>query len=232
MMRQLKNLIKRVTSTGSTYDRGVVQVVRATFMGKKIETQVLHDYGFVSSPPSGSLGICLNPRAEENDKAAMYFHPKYSMQGLKPGETVVGNFVVEATLFFNEQGQGILTLPDDLIIQCNNLTATVNADATITVGGDATADVTGNATVNVTGDTELSTANLTANMSGNAVFTASAFTFNGPATITGPLTAAGGLAITGAVTINGVDIGENHTHAAGGYNIGGTPVTGNSGPVA
>lgn len=231
MMRLLKNLIKRVTSTGKTFDSGVVQMVNATYMGKPVKTQVLHDYGFVSSPPQGSLGISLNPRAEENDQAAMYFHPKYTVKGLKPGETVVGNFVVEATLFFNEQGQGILTLPDDLIIQCNNLTATVNADATITVGGNASAEVTGNATVNVTGDTELSTTNLTATMSGSAVYTAASHTFNGPATFASGITTTGLVAI-GAFTVNGVPMDETHAHAAGGYVVGSTPVTGIGGPVA
>lgn len=231
MMTLLKNLIKRVTSSGNTFDRGVIQMVKASYMGKPVETQVLHDYGFVSSPPPGSIGISVNPRAEENDKAALYFHPKYNVSGLKSGETVIGNFVVEATLYFNEQGQAVLTLPDNLIIQCKNLVATVEENAEITTGGDATITVGGNASAEVTGDTELSTTNLTATMSGNAVYTAASHTFNGPATFAGGITTTGLVAI-GTFTVNGVPMDENHAHAAGGYNIGGTPVTGNSGPVA
>lgn len=209
MLECIKNLIKRITSVGATFDSGVIQCVKAKYMGKSCQTQVLHDYGFTSSPPSGSIGICLNPRAEESDKASFFFHPKYNVNDLKSGETVIGNFVVGASLYFNADGQGVLTLPDDLIISCNNLTATV----------------AGNAELSVTGDTTLTAANLTATMTGTAAFAASAFTFSGPATFSS------GIAVVGAMTINGVSMDENHTHLPGSYVAGSDDVTGISGIV-
>lgn len=236
-MAKLKNLIKRVTSSGNTFDSGVIQQVKATYMGKSVTTQVLHDYGFMSSPPAGSLGICLNPRAEEEDQAAMYFHPKYQKTGLKPGETIVGNFVVEATLYFDENGKAILTLPDALEITCKSLTANISGDAAITVGGNLQADVTGNATANITGDATIQAANLTATLTGNANFTAAAYTFSGPVTFNGAVTAAAGittagLASTGSMTSNGVDVGETHMHLPGTYVVGTAAVTGVSGAVS
>lgn len=209
MMGLLKNLIKRLTSTSATFDSGLAQYVNASYMGKKVKTQVLHDYGFVSSPPVGSLGICFNPRAEENDKASFFFHPKYNVQNLKPGETVTGNFVLQATLYFNELGQAVLTLPDDFIISCNNLTATV----------------AGNASVSVAGNTTLTSTNLTATMSGTAAFTASAFSFTGPATFNS------GIAVIGTMTVNGVSMDQNHMHLPGTYVAGTTAVTNLSGIV-
>lgn len=217
IMRLLKNLIKRITSISPTYDQGLAQYVQATYMGKPVTTQVLHDYGFVSSPPPGSLGICINPRAEENDKASTFFHPKYSFYGLLPGETVIGNFVLKSSLYFNAQGQGILTLPGDLIITCNNLTATVLGNVTETVAG--------NVTSTVAGDTTLTTNNLTATMTGVTTMTSSAFNFYGPATFYN------GIAVLGAMTINGVSMDENHVHLPGTYVAGTVAVTNKSGIV-
>lgn len=125
-------IVKRVTSSGNTFDKGASQFGTVSYMGKRVTTQVMHDYGFCSSVPDGGIGICVNPRGEEDDRASFFFHPKHRIKDLKPGETIVGNFVVSATMFFNEKGQGVITLPDNLIINCKNLIATVEDSTEIT----------------------------------------------------------------------------------------------------
>lgn len=195
MLSVIRNLIKRVTSRGNTFDQGASQYVEARYLGKRVTTQVLHDYGFCSSVPDGGIGVCLSPRADETDKAAFYFHPKYRVKDLKPGETVVGNFVVDATLHFDEKGRGVLTLPDDLIIQCKNLNATVKGNAQI--------DISGSATVNAQ--------SLTTKIDGVADMTAQAFNFNGP------INAKNGMSVTGEMKNNDVDVGSAHKHLVGTY---------------
>lgn len=132
MMAKLKSLIKRVAVTSEQSDAGAIHKAQVTYMGRVQDSQVFHDYGFCSSVPSGGIGICLSPRGEESDRVSFVCHPKYRGKDLKPGETIVGNFVVEATLFFDEDGKGILTLPDNLEITCKNLTANVSGDAKLT----------------------------------------------------------------------------------------------------
>lgn len=142
MIAKLRNLIKRVTSTKPANDSGVFQYAQITYMGRTQNAQVWHDYGFSSSPPVQSMGITVSPQGREGDRMTFLCHPKYRYRDLKPGETVVGNFVIEATLYFDEKGRGVLTLPDDLIISCNNMTATVRGDLTVDVAGSSTMSAT------------------------------------------------------------------------------------------
>lgn len=201
MISAIKNMIKRVSTTRAPYDAGILQVTDCSYMGKKVTTQVFHDYGFVSSVPVGGAGFCLNPRGEEGDRISMFFHPQHTIKDLKEGEVVVGNFYVEATLHFNQQGQAVLTLPDDLIINCKNLTATCIGDATIT---------SANATVN-TGACAVSCDDFDVEASGSATISAPTITLDGV------VSAKQGMGVTGSMENNGVDIGSDHKHESGTY---------------
>lgn len=257
ILKYIQNLIKRLTTTSVTFDEGLTQYVKASYMGKSVTTQVLHDYGFVSSPPIGSLGICVNPRGEENDKASFFFHPLHNVNNLLPGETVIGNFVLKATMYFNAQGQAVVTLPDDLIIFCNNLTATVAGNSTITVAKNSTNTIVGNATTNITGAKTVTVGTASAvtigaaatvgiggdavvNVDGNTTLSTTNLTatMDGITTLTsaafhfyGPAYFYNGLAVTGAMTMNGVSMDENHTHYPGTYNVNGVAVQSYSGVV-
>lgn len=200
MFDAVKKIIKRVTSSGNTFDKGASQFVTMKYMGKDVTTQVMHDYGFCSSVPDGGIGICVNPRGEAQDRASFFFHPKYRIKDLKPGETIVGNFFVEATLFFDEKGRGVLTLPDDLIITCKNLTATVEGSATVKASSLA-ADISGTTTIK-----------------------------SADIILDGPVEAKKGLNVTGVMNNNGKDVGSQHKHEAGTLqDADGSKVSGNTG---
>lgn len=200
-------MIKRITSIGKTKEAGVGQYADVTYMGKSIETQVFHDYGFYSSPPVGSFGFCLNPRSEETDRISMMFHPKHHPIDIKAGETIIGNFVVKASLKFDQDGNGILELPSNLVIHCANLNATVSGDATV------------------------ETSNLNVNASGNVQMKSSSMTITSPTiALDGAVSATQGMSVAGSMENNGIDIGSNHKHKSGSLlDSAKKPVTGNTG---
>ena len=201
MISSIKNMIKRLTTKGVPYDSGIIQVTDASYMGKTISTQVFHDYGFVSSVPIGGAGFCLNPRGEEADRVSMFFHPTHTVKDLQQGEVVVGNFYVQSTLHFDEQGRAVLTLPDDFVINCKNLTATCVGDATVT---------SANATLN-TGSCDVNCDDFNVEASGSATLVAPTITLDGF------VSATSGLGVSGSMENNGVDIGSGHKHTDGTY---------------
>lgn len=210
MITAIRNMIKRIRTSSDAKQKGAFQYAQISYMGRNMESQIFHDYGFFSAPPAGGIGIALNPRAEDGDLVSFVCHPKYNTKDLKPGETIIGNFVVKATLFFDEKGRGILTLPDDLVITCNNLNATVKGNAIVSSGG-----------------------NVQLKAGGNGTLEAAAWTIKGPVSMTDAVSAQSGLSVNGSMTNNGKDVGDGHGHLPGSYKDGdGRNVTGNSGEVS
>lgn len=210
MIAALRNMIKRIRTTSNAKQKGAFQYAQVSYMGRSMESQIFHDYGFFSAPPAGGIGIALNPRAEDGDLMSFVCHPKYNAKDLKPGETIVGNFVVKATLFFDEKGRGVLTLPDDLVITCKNLNATVSGDTNVSAKGSVTVKAGGNGTLE-----------------------AAAWTIKGPVSMTDAVSAQSGLSVSGSMTNNGKDVGDGHGHLPGTFKDGdGRDVTGESGEVS
>lgn len=194
MLTKLKNLIKRCVTTSIPVQQEQIQSVNINYMDRKnVTSQVIHDYGYYSCAPIGSIGICINPRAESDDCVSMVYHPKYFGETLKETEVILGNFVKNATLKFDDEGNVALNLPDTLTIVCKNTniscqSSSLTCDSASIIAGD---DITLRA--------------------------GSSFNLSSPAiTLDGPVTAPKGMAVAGGMTSDGIEVSKtDHKHDAG-----------------
>ena len=194
MLTKLKNLVKRCITVSVPKERGQIQSVNINYMDKKnVTSQVLHDYGYYSCAPLGSIGMCINPRAESDDCVSLVYHPKYFGKPLTEGEVILGNFFKDATLKFDEGGNVQLNLPKTLTIVCEiaNVScrsSSVTCDSSSIIAGD-----------------EIS------------LRAGSSFNVSAPAILLdGLVTASKGMAVTGGMTSEGIEVSKtDHKHDAG-----------------
>lgn len=171
-----------------------VQTVKINYMDRKnVTSQVLHDYGYYSCAPKGSIGVCINPRAENDDCASFVYHPKYYGEPLTESEVILGNFVKNATLKFDEGGNVRLILPDTLTIVCENANISCQSSS---VACKSASIIAGD-------DIELRAG--------------SSFNVTSPAiTLDGLVTVPKGMAVTGGMTSDGIEVSKtDHKHNAG-----------------
>jgi len=130
----MKSLISRFLTTKVPVLKNGIQTVLAKCFGlRKIE--VIHDYGMFSVAPTGSYGASWNIAGSEDNKVGIAYKPSLVpsiMDTAKEGESIFGNFLKKATMHFNDQGQSVITLPDNFILNCKNanITATENVNVT------------------------------------------------------------------------------------------------------
>ena len=187
-----------------------IQKAKISYMGQKdVTTQVMHDYGYYSCAPLGSIGLCLNPRGESDDCISWVYHPKYYGKILKESEVILGNFVKNATLKFDDEGNVQLVLPNTLTIVCEN----ANLQCTSSSVTCESASIVAGADIDIRAG--------------------SSFNVSAPAiSLNGMVTSTGGMAVTGGMTSEGIEVSKtDHTHKAGNLiDSAGKPCTGNTAP--
>ena len=129
----MRSLISRFLTAKVPVLKSGIQTVAAKCFGlRKIE--VIHDYGTFSVAPTGSYGVSWNVAGSEDNKVGLTYKPSLVpeiMQDAKEGEAIFGNFLKNATMHFNDDGQAVITLPDDFILNCKNANITVTEDVNV-----------------------------------------------------------------------------------------------------
>lgn len=228
MMTKLKSLITRCLTKSVPQQTGKIQTCQIETMAKSsVTSQVLHDYGYYSCAPLGSIGVCLTARAEEQDRISVVYHPKYYGHPLKETEVILGNFVKDATLKFDEEGNAHLTVPKNIYINC--------VDSIVTCAGDSTVDcqnstITAAQTSSVTCDSAMINAGSSFDVSAGASASITAPTI----ALNGAVSAPQGMAVTGGMTSEGIEVSKtDHTHKAGNLkDSGGGACSGETAPDA
>lgn len=194
MLTKLKNLIKRCVTTSIPVQQEQIQSVNINYMDRKnVTSQVIHDYGYYSCAPIGSIGVCINPRAESDDCVSMVYHPKYYGKILKETEVILGNFVKNATLKFDDEGNVQLNLPDTLTIVCENANISCQSSS-----------LTCESASIIAGDDIKLRAGSSFNVSSPAI------------TLDGLVIAPKGMAVMGGMTSEGIEVSKtDHKHDAG-----------------
>jgi phage gp45-like len=148
MIEKIKNMIKRAATTAIMKDSGSVPTIQVKYFNKTALVEVLAPYGFCSSPPKNSMATVFNLLGQEENRTAIIDKPWQRFKNLKEGEVVIGNYLTLAKLYFKENGDVLLDLPE------GNLTVNV-AEGDITVNapnGQVTID---SPRVIMTGDLEV-----------------------------------------------------------------------------
>ena len=210
MMSKIKSLISRCMTTSSPKQNGAIQQCTIDTMSKtNVTTQVLHDYGYYCCAPVNSIGVCMTPRCEENDRVSIVYSPQYYGKPLTEGEVLVGNFLRDATLKFDEAGNARLVVPKDVIIECVNATTTCSGDSTVTCV-NSTTTASGSASIDCDSATISASSSFDVSAGSTASITAPQIALNGAVTGTG------GMAVTGGMTSEGIEVSKSdHKHDAG-----------------
>ena len=209
-MSKIKSLITRCMTTSSPKQNGAIQQCTIDTMSKtNVTTQVLHDYGYYSCAPVNSIGVCMTPRCEENDRVSIVYSPKYYGKPLTESEVILGNFVKDATLKFDAEGNAHLTVPKNIYINCVNSIVTCSGDSTLNCV-NSTLSASGSASI------DCDSATISANSSFN-VSAGSSATISAPIiTLDGVVSAPKSMAVTGGMTSEGIEVSkEDHKHDAG-----------------
>lgn len=169
MMDKIKNLVKRAASQKPMKDDGSVPIVQVKYFNKTAFIEVLAPYGLCASPPTNSMATVINIGAQEENRTGIVDAPATRFKNLKEGEVVVGNYVTRAKIYFKENGDIYLHVPEgnliadvdegdvnlnvlngEVTIDCPHviMTGDLTVQGNISVAGDG--DVTGGFTV--TGD--------------------------------------------------------------------------------
>lgn len=216
MLQKLKSLIKRCITVSEPREINQTQMVDIRYMGRKATpSQVIHDYGFYSSAPTNSIGLCMSVRGEEDDRVSFVYSPLYYGKPLLQNEVILGNFVKDATLKFDVEGNAILIVPGDVIVQCRHSSITCDTTSVI---------ASGHASLNCMSSTLTSGATCQINAGEEISLNAPTISLNGVAA------APQSLSVTGGLTSEGIEVSKsNHKHDPGTYldSVGGA-VTGKS----
>lgn len=209
MITKLKNLIKRVITTTVPTSNTGISVAKVSYLGRIVDSQIIHDYGYYSCAPTGSIGVCFSARAEEQDRVSMVYHPRYYGQELKEGEVVVGNFVVSATALFDAEGNLKIKVPKDVIVECVNSSVTCTGNSTTTCV-NSTLSASGSASITCESATINASSSFDVSAGASASITAPQIALNGA------VVGSGGMAVTGGMTSEGIEVSkEDHRHDAG-----------------
>ena len=104
-------------------------------------------YGVCSQPPKNSLGLLFQVDCSNGVQYGIFDYVTGRFKNLEEGEVQIGNYLTEASIKFDVEGNVIVNVPS------GNLTATVSGSATLTVPETTiNSDVTINGALSVTGD--------------------------------------------------------------------------------
>jgi len=178
-----------------------------TESGKTYEAIRLSVYGVCSNPPRDSNALVFAPSyGGEDIKYSISNDHRNRFKNLKEGEVVVGNYKTQARIFFDEDGNLNVNVPD------GNLTATVGGKATLNATEVViNSDTTINGSLTTTGD-------ISGGGKGTFTETVSAPSYTGSGgsgnfQIDQNLVVGGNASFNGTeVTHNTVNIGEDHEH--------------------
>lgn len=154
MIGKIRNLIQRAVVTNPGDDSGEFPITQVGYNEKVVDAEVLNPYGLSTNLPIDSICIKLSINGQEENRTVIGYRHDLRPKDLKPGEVVIGNFLVGSTVKFDEDGniteiaQGDKSVTFDSELNITGGTVKITADVEIT--GDVT--ITGN--VETTGTLE------------------------------------------------------------------------------
>lgn len=176
-------IVSLVTDDTTTWPQA-----QLAFNGVATTAVRINPYGISSNPPLNGYAILLSPHDREGHQLALIDAPTKRFKELKEGEVKIGNYLTQAFVFFDQQG---------------NLNIDTDGNIIARAGGNVEVDCEGNAVVQAQG---------TARVQAGGTLTLQAPTV----AVQGNLTVSGTLVSTGPVTGAGVGLSTHtHTHGAG-----------------
>ena len=146
---KISGIVKRSIITRAAKDTGAFQTAQIDTMGRISDSEILWAYGTYGSVPVGSLCVTLSVGAHEEDKVTLpaRAHTR-TRTSLRAGEVGFGNSQAKSDVFFDADGNVIITVPGDKrVTVVGDCELTVSGNVTIT-GGNVTIDAT---TTTITG---------------------------------------------------------------------------------
>jgi len=115
LVHKVRSMNKKGTVIGLTNgdDSGQLQTYQVSFLGKTGSCEVVWPYGVSGRLPAGSTIYMTNQNGVEDDKAGVGALPQNRFKDLKDGEVKVGNFLLESSVKFAENGDIIVTNHDE-----------------------------------------------------------------------------------------------------------------------
>ncbi len=168
---KIDGLIKRTQITRVSDDVSAFQTAQVSYMDRVADTEVLWPYGMYGNVPLNSLCLTLSVGGEEGNKVTFpsRAHTR-TRRRTRAGEVGVGNQVAKSDIFFDADGNVIITVPGDKrVTVVGDCKLTVTGNVTIT-GGNVTIEST---TTSITGRTSLGTAGLPIARVGDSVLVGS-----------------------------------------------------------
>lgn len=181
-MNRIRNIVKRARLSLVGDDDLPFAQSQAEFSGTTADYQALWPYGIHANAPVDSHLVLFQNEGKADDIFGFATAPALRQKNLRSGEVVIGNFVKGCKLFFNEDGDLIVTVP---------------GDHEVTVSGNVTINVSGTADITVDGDVTMTAPNTE---------------INSNVTINGTLDVTGEANFTTDIFSNGKNIGDTHTH--------------------
>ncbi len=140
---KIAGIVKRSVITRIAKDNGDFQTAQITYMGKTSDSEILWAYGTYGSVPVNSLCVTLSVGAHEEDRVTFPSRSRTrTRRALRAGEVGFGNPIAKSDVFFDADGNVIITVPGDKRV-------TVVGDCQLTVSGNVTVSG-GNVTINAT----------------------------------------------------------------------------------
>ena len=133
MFSGLINLIKRAVSTSTANDSSVTQLTQIKYYDKVSQSEIIHDYGFSSSAPRGSVVYCFSCGGNEQNLIGIANHVLSRFKNLSEGEVVIGNQLTGTYIKFDKNGD-IIIGGGNVIIEQNLL---VKGDITDNSGSNS-----------------------------------------------------------------------------------------------
>jgi phage gp45-like len=216
IIKKLMNLMRFGRVSNTTSDTGNYPSTQISYLGKSKDVVSIYPYGFSAKAPLNNLAIVLNMGQEEKS-IAMPFSGDNRVKGLKPGETIVGNW---------ETGSYVKFKDDSSIEVISNSTVDVTTTGNTNITSPTVA-ITGNLTVSgtIVGDSSISAATSmdagTTILAGTTVTATAALV--GASLSAGGVSGSGGTLSASEVTAGGISL-TSHVH--GGVTPGGGTTSG------
>jgi len=143
-MNKLINLIKMAVITQASSDGEDYPKTQASYNGKPTSVTRLSPYGICSNPPVKSIGLLFQVQGREGTKLGIFDYMKMRFKNLKPGELQIGNYLTQASIKFDEDG--------NIVINCPDANVTVNAAMSVTITAGTEIELTApSVTINASG---------------------------------------------------------------------------------
>lgn len=155
----IRNLIKRALITLKVVDSGNYQKGQVSYNEKVKNVHILHDYGFSSSCPIGSLGVLFNVGSQEENITGIFDAPPASrIKNLKTGECIVYNSVTGTYIKQDSDGNFEIETNGGNVTINNATNVIIDADKTdLGIGGNKIARLGDTVEVIVTGGSSAGT---------------------------------------------------------------------------